>query len=29
VGYYVASGRVAYSKVTASSCVNGGSPASS
>ena len=27
VGYYVASGRVAYSKVTASSCVNGGSPA--
>ena len=29
VGYYVASGRVAYSKVTANSCVNGGSPASS
>jgi serine/threonine protein kinase len=27
VGYYVASGRVAYSKVTASSCVNGGAPA--
>ncbi len=27
VGYYVTSGRVAYSKVTASSCVNGGSPA--
>jgi hypothetical protein len=29
VGYYVASGRVAYSKVTTSSCVNGGSPAGS
>jgi serine/threonine protein kinase len=27
VGYYIASGRVAYSTVTASACVNGGAPA--
>jgi hypothetical protein len=27
VGYYVGSGEVAYSKVTAASCVNGGTPA--
>jgi serine/threonine protein kinase len=28
IGYYVAQGRVSYSKVTAASCINGGTPSS-